>query len=533
MRSFLWSLLTALCALHVAHAHLLPRLLAETGPKPQDDPFYVAPSEKQLAEMKPGHIIRARPVKTVADASVTSSAYQLLYRTYDHAGRPTAAVTTTLVPRVKDAAGVAGAKLPVRLVAYESFTDSVALNCAGSYALTAGPSSPNFTPTFVGLGVINAFLAYGYTVTVPDFQGLNSEFIVGRTQARATLDGIRATLRHKPTIADPKGAKVGYIGYSGGASAAGWTAELAPEYAPEVDFVAATYGGLPVSPVSVLRHIDGTENAGLSLMGLLGLGNAYPEVEEYIFARANKKGKAAIKRLRGGSACLDAVKDYANTSLSDYFDNFSLDDELVQRINRENTLGANTPKVPLYIYQSTADEIIVASDVDKYVSSQCARGARILYSRVKGKKHNELLITGFPAAVDWLDKALTGSVTLPKPGECVIKQSASAPMPLSTPKAKPSGQRKGKESGQRKVKGSNQRKGKGSGHRKVKGSEHRKPKGSGKRKGKGSGKRDSEGDSGVKTAVDAYFAPLKDVPFNDLPDMARKNSEQGKRLAHT
>ncbi|CEH16638.1 Lipase, secreted [Ceraceosorus bombacis] len=507
MRSFLWSFLTVLCALHVAHARLLPRLLAETGPKPQDDPFYVAPSEKQLAEMKPGHIIRARPVKTVADASVTSSAYQLLYRTYDHAGRPTAAVTTTLIPRAKDVAGVAGAKLPVRVVAYESFTDSVALNCAGSYALTAGPSSPNFTPVFVGLGVINAFLAYGYTVTVPDFQGLNSEFIVGRTQARATLDGIRATLRHKPTIADPKGAKVGYIGYSGGASAAGWTAELAPEYAPEINFVAATYGGLPVNPINALRHIDGTENAGLSLMGLLGLGNAYPEVEEYLFARANTKGKAAIKRLRGGSACLDAVKDYANTSLSDYFNNFSLNDELVQRINRENTLGANTPKVPLYIYQSTADEIIVASDVDKYVSSQCARGARILYSRVKGEKHNELLLTGFPTAVDWLDKALTGSVTLPKPGECVIKQSG--PLPLSTPKAEPSG------------------------NRKVKGSDHRKAKGSGKRKGKGGDKRDSEGDSGLKSAVDAYFAPIKDVPFNDLPDIARKNSEQGARVAHT
>ena len=55
--------------------------------------------------------------------------------------------------------------------------------------------------------LVQAALAQGWTVTVPDYQGPNSAFIAGQLEGRAVLDGIRATLKYpklnlnKPKIA--------------------------------------------------------------------------------------------------------------------------------------------------------------------------------------------------------------------------------------------------------------------------------------------------------------------------------------------
>ena len=48
-----------------------------------------------------------------------------------------------------------------------------------------------------------------------------------------TLDSIRAVLSPLSTVGLPDDAQVGMLGYSGGAIATEWVAELAPTYAPD------------------------------------------------------------------------------------------------------------------------------------------------------------------------------------------------------------------------------------------------------------------------------------------------------------
>ena len=50
-----------------------------------------------------------------------------------------------------------------------------------------------------------------------------------------TLDSIRAAFSEELTLDLPDDAKVVMLGYSGGAIATEWAAELAPTYAPDVN----------------------------------------------------------------------------------------------------------------------------------------------------------------------------------------------------------------------------------------------------------------------------------------------------------
>lgn len=61
------------------------------------------------------------------------------------------------------------------------------------------------------------------------------------------LDGTRAILRHQKTIADPAGHQAIFAGYSGGAHAAAWAAQLSGEYAPDVNVVGSVSGGTAVN----------------------------------------------------------------------------------------------------------------------------------------------------------------------------------------------------------------------------------------------------------------------------------------------
>ena len=97
---------------------------------PASDPFYTQPAN--LAQYPHGTILREREV-TLSGPQQTeaAAAYQLMYATTDATGQPVAAVTTVLVP-TSPAAG------PRRLASYQTYYDSLTLNCAPSYTLQGG-----------------------------------------------------------------------------------------------------------------------------------------------------------------------------------------------------------------------------------------------------------------------------------------------------------------------------------------------------------------------------------------------------------
>ena len=382
---------------------------AATPPDPRNDSFYAVPST--VASAAPGAVLNSRPITPALFGAFTAraSGWQVLYRTTDNNGVPTATVATILVPQSPPP--VAGRPRPV--VSYPEAEDSNSRQCAPSYSLVDG-APPDNTVAQAEMLIISGYLSLGDVVVVPDYEGPNSLYTVGVMAGQATLDGIRAAKAFAPAgIAAT--APIGITGYSGGALATEWAAQLQPTYAPDVHLSAVVAGGVPVNVAHVADHIDSGPSLGaldgIALNGITGEYKAYPQLSAPAAQFVTPAGRAIIAKLN--TVCnSDAITDYPFTPYSVMF---SVPNPLtaipqLQQIIAANTLGAATPaKVPTYLYQSVNDELTVTPDVDALVKQDCAAGVPIDYQRDVLSEHISLVATGAPAAIQWMQGTLLGT----------------------------------------------------------------------------------------------------------------------------
>lgn len=211
---------------------------------PSEDSWYTAPAGYETAE--PGAVLRNRsaPGNLVSVVgSNCSAAYNLLYRTTASQGNATWAVTTVFVPK----------KPTDALLSYQIPYDSAYINSSPSYAMYQ--SLPRD---------ISIALGKGYFVTVPDYEGPLASFTAGHMSGYATLDAVRATLNAAGLYDLPDDVAYATWGYSGGALATEWAAELQVDYAPELSFAGSAMGGLTPNVTTVLMAINMKVSAGLA-----------------------------------------------------------------------------------------------------------------------------------------------------------------------------------------------------------------------------------------------------------------------------
>ena len=147
-KSALWVLLVS-SATTLVSAAVYPRVDLpgqRSFLNPNDDPFYQVPAN--VADYKPGQIISRREVASKEAGANLAAQYQVLYRTANASGDPSATVGTILVPTKPDP--------KTKIFSYQFFEDSVQLDCSPSYALVYGSNSTNWptssldTPFFLG-----------------------------------------------------------------------------------------------------------------------------------------------------------------------------------------------------------------------------------------------------------------------------------------------------------------------------------------------------------------------------------------------
>lgn len=73
---------------------------------------------------------------------------------------------------------------------------------------------------------ISTGLANGWFVNVPDYEGPLASFTAGVLSGHSTIDSIRAVFNAKHILKIDKDARFAMWGYSGGALASEWAAEL-------------------------------------------------------------------------------------------------------------------------------------------------------------------------------------------------------------------------------------------------------------------------------------------------------------------
>ncbi|MDJ0420552.1 lipase family protein [Rhodococcus opacus] len=366
-------------------------------PAPSEDPFYRAPAGYE--SQSDGTILRSRPVTATAlSVPLPVDSWQLLYKSLDSHRDPVADVATVLVPRTPWSGDG-----PRPLVSYQTAEDSLGSRCAPSYALTAGLGAVTSNAASETV-MIATLLSRGWAVVTADYEGPESEFLAGPQAGFAVLDGIRAARHFEPAGLDVN-APTGLWGYSGGAFATAWAAELQQSHAPELGLSGIALGGLPADLEATMRNVDGGYGFGLTFGGVTGIDRAYPETR--LSELFTTEGRAAMHA--SSAACtVDLIATYAFRSLHDYtIDPRPFDLPPLREALAENSPTATGTSAPVYSYHAEADELVPVAVHDEFVRQSCAAGNTLQVVRPPGGSHNTTLISGAQGAIDFLAARFT------------------------------------------------------------------------------------------------------------------------------
>jgi len=414
---------TAVTALVVAG--LVGAPLARAVAAPARHSFSTYKGSTPLAQIKPGTVLSTRILSYhVVGIAFPVQVVQLLYQSAGALGQPTANVTSVLEPPLPPASP--------RAVSYQSFYDS--LNPADEPSVQiAGGVTLGGVITDAESIVIAPLLLQGYTVIVPDTEGQTADFASGPEYGMATLNSIRAAT-NSPVTGLTKTTPIGMFGYSGGAIATDWAAQLAPSYAPDVNrqLVGAAEGGVLVDPAHNLTYVDGSSIwAGIIPMSIIGIARGFqinikPYLSSYGLQLYNSLQNASIANVLGqypGLKFAQLVKPrYANPASIPV---------LVKVENALNTGSLASPTIPMFIGQGAngtlegtpgnkpgigpGDGVMVAGDVRTLARDFCASGTAVDYTQYNALSHISTFPVWAPAALTWLNSRFAGSQA---PNDC-------------------------------------------------------------------------------------------------------------------
>lgn len=370
---------------------------------PSRDPFYTAPDNFENAS--PGDVLRVRiaPGDLTSFVANTSQAYNILFRTTDSHYQPFWAVTTLFIPdaRLKSTGDA--------LLSYQYAYNSPNIDESPSFAFHGGLNPSNsvlFTDVEWALG-------RGYYVAVPDFEGPKATFIAGVQEGHATLDSIRAvrslSLGLKPD------ARTALSGYSGGAFASEYAAELQVQYAPELQIAGVALGGLVDNGTRAVDAVNGAPYAGLIPLGLLGLTAQYPEARAYVLDQLHDSGPFNETTFLSSFnlTLVQIFGIFANQTVYKYFKDgrdILYNPTLSKILSIESTLGSHgVPQAPLFIYKAVHDEVTSIEGANELVERYCEYGANIWYQRNTVGDHVEEHENGKARTFQFLQDVLEGN----------------------------------------------------------------------------------------------------------------------------
>lgn len=375
---------------------------------PEFDTEFYSPAPEIVSGAEPGEIITSRPVNVanLGVIPVNVDAWQLSYRSNNSRGEAIPAVATVLKPR-----GDAAQARP--LLSYQIAEDSLGGYCASSYVLQQGSIPWPLTGAVTGGGQfleIQAALAQGWAVVVPDHQGPDSAFAAGPLAGRITLDGIRAAENFDPLGVDGVDTKVGMLGYSGGSIATGHAAELRQTYAPELNIVGAAEGGIVADVGALVDNANNALGSGIVASGIIGVSREDPEMAAFLDQHLDPFGRALF-------AAKDNLCVAWNSSIFPFLNLKGMFDTpgdpllepQAQRVLATLKMGQQVPDVPMFMFQSNPDWLVPVGPVDRLVERYCADPeASVVYTRDHFSEHLTLDVIGLPAALLWLKDRFAG-----------------------------------------------------------------------------------------------------------------------------
>lgn len=373
---------------------------------PTDDQWYRGPSGWQNATA--GTPLRVRDHAYASPQPVKNSlgAFQVLYKTVDSHGGDYWSVTTVFIPESHaNCSDTNPAACSNAMVTYLPPYDSACVDASPSYGFQFGEP----------YGEIALMLARGWFVNAPDYEGPLASYMANLQAGYAVLDSVRAVQQ----VADRWGFRTNdsrhaMWGYSAGANAAEFAAELASSHAPDLKLAGAAIGGLCPNSSTTQAILNKGDAAGLSVAALVGITSMWPEQRAYLLGRLKPSGLynasnfLNVLTLTG----IDAILDYAYQDIYNYFQGGAADlhnSTLSEMQYQEGVAGHHgVPNMPVFMYHAIVDEFSPGVETDALVDKLCTNGANILYHRNSVPGHNSELTNGRQRALNFLASVFEG-----------------------------------------------------------------------------------------------------------------------------
>ncbi|KAH8889205.1 LIP-domain-containing protein [Thozetella sp. PMI_491] len=412
---------------------IIPRISNKTNetqwlPPPSKDPFYKPPDGWEAT--KPGTVLRTRKhayyrirIRNCIDV------FQLQFRTTDTIGNPSWAIGTIFVPASNQNCTASNLSACGHgLVSYQIPTDSSSPNAAPSFLLQARDP----------YGEVRDLLANGWFVFVPDYEGPLASFCAGAQSGHATLDGAQAAV----SVGDQYGlrkdkARVAFWGYSGGAFATAFAAELAQKYAPDFKIAGVIIGGPSPNLTTVNLRMNKRDTAGIVFESLIGITQQQDKARKFLMDRLKTTGPYNTTAFFKASkmTAVDALTDYAYQDIYDYFINGESDfwEPVLQNLfDDDGMIGSHgIPNMPVFVYKAIQDEMSPVIETDTVVKRYCDGGARVLYHRNTLGHHNDELWMGRARTMDFISTIIDDTNKLPFPAHGCQTVKVTVPMNLA------------------------------------------------------------------------------------------------------
>ncbi|QEL63051.1 hypothetical protein CJJ09_005245 [Candidozyma auris] len=346
---------------------------------PTQDSFYDVPAN--VSRYKNGDIIKWRTppaqLRSIYFPMNVKNAWQLLVKTEDSFGNPTAFVTTVMEPYNA---------IPSKVLSYQAFEDSACLDCSPSYSVLYGASMNT-----IGIQYEVALMEIGLSKS-------------------ATLDSIRAALASHDFTGIDGDAKVGLFGYSGGSIACGWASQLQPSYAPELkkSIAGAAFGGFVTNITSTAISIDGTSFSGIAVAAMNGIIQEFSSLKSIFVNQINSdklslfyEAKTLCLKQLGGVYHYVELFTGANPWMYQGTRFFGIPQVAAVIMNTTLAVARSNgvPEVPLFIFQGQQDEVVPLEQPQRAYDNWCSWGApSIEFALSSSSGHVLEGATGFGAA---------------------------------------------------------------------------------------------------------------------------------------
>ena len=349
--------------------------------------FYLSPTPAPSGQ--PGEILRSQPIESAPDGV---DAYRVVYHSTDLNGKD---ILVSGVVAVPEGPAPEGGRT---VVAWGHPTTGIAPRCAPSVGIDPFDLIEGFSE----------LIARGYAVAYTDYSGMGmageSAYLIGSTEGRNVLDSVRAARQLDIGASD----RVALWGHSQGGQAVLFAAQLAADYAPELDVEAVAVaapavdlGGLldadidDISGVTISAYAFDVfvdvygSTPGVSLETILvpAAVDVVPRMAQLCLLGQN----AALHEL--GAPFIDGAFLIADPATTEPW----------ASLLKENTPGGVRLDMPLFVAQGASDTLVRPELTARFVAEQQGLGTDVTSIVIADTGHGLVALRALPELLPWLD----------------------------------------------------------------------------------------------------------------------------------